>query len=84
MYVKLLLLAVMASVVPSFAYASEDSTIEVEPETEIRFLKNFDRKIQSLENYSVTFDDGTVMRAAHRPVSRDGLHVKLIAAKKKS
>lgn len=78
------MLAVMAGLVGNFAHAADDSTIEVEPETEIRFLKNFDRKIQSLENYSVIFDDGTVMRKAQRRATRDNLQVKLISAKKKS
>ncbi|MBX3020948.1 MAG: hypothetical protein KF799_04670 [Bdellovibrionales bacterium] len=79
-------LALVAGVFSSYA-AANDNTIEViSEETEVRFLKNFDAKIQALENYSATFDDGTVVRKAARraPAGRDSLQLKMLPAKKKS
>lgn len=82
---KLLLacLAVLAGTWAPAAFA--DDTVDVEADTEIRFLKNFDKKIKSLENYSAVYSDGTVFQKARGPASAaDGLKVKLLAAKKKS
>lgn len=85
MKMSLACLALVAGLFPSLAKAN-DATIEVEADTEIRFLKNYKNKIEALEDYSVTFSDGTVIRHGRRPASAgaDGVSVKMIKKAKRS
>lgn len=74
-------LAVVAGLIPGLAFA--DDSLEMTAETEVRFMKNFDAKIRSLENYSAVYSDGTVLRKSNSVAAKDGLRVKLIPVRKK-
>jgi regulator of PEP synthase PpsR (kinase-PPPase family) len=69
-----------------FATATEakaDSGIQVEANAEVQFLKNYDAKIKALNNYTVTFDDGSRVKGqkpvAHKAQSQDRLQVTLVS-----
>jgi hypothetical protein len=85
MNVSLIMLSIMGLFF-SISVAAEVSTVKriSVARADLRFMKNYDERIRSLEDYSVTYSDGTnfhKFNSAHRAARGGDLNVNLIRRK---